>query len=117
MDRGVRDGRVQVSMMDVDVFESILKVLSDADGARRGGAARGNGEPTDALGDIHLLLFCDFKQLPPATGKAPDIPTDRETERQTKRQTGRRIGALHRAADGSLVRFPCAAPEQAGGAR
>ena len=54
-------------MMDVDVFQSIVDVLSIADDARRGGAARGNGEPTDALGNIHLLLFGDFKQLPPAT--------------------------------------------------
>ena len=54
-------------MMDVDVFQSIVDVLSIADHARRGGAARGNGEPTDALGNLHLLLFGDFKQLPPAT--------------------------------------------------
>ena len=54
-------------MMDQDVFASITQVLSDADGARRGGVARGNGEPTDAIGDLHLLLFGDFKQLPPAT--------------------------------------------------
>ena len=32
----VRDGRVQVSMMDVDVFQSIVDVLSIADDARRG---------------------------------------------------------------------------------
>ena len=58
---------MQVSMMDVDVFRQIVSVLSIADHARRGGAARGNGEPTDVLGNLHLLLFGDFKQLPPAT--------------------------------------------------
>ena len=58
---------MQVSMMDVDVFQSIVGVLSLADDARRGGVARRNGEPIDALGDLHLLLFGDFKQLPPAT--------------------------------------------------
>ena len=59
--------------MDVDVFQSIVDVLSIADHARRGGAARGSEEPTDALGNLHMLLFGDFKQLPPATGKAPFI--------------------------------------------
>ena len=58
---------MQVSMMDVDVFQSIVGVLSLADDARRGGVARRNGEPTDALGELDLLLFGDFKQLPPAT--------------------------------------------------
>ena len=97
------DGCVQVSMMDVDVFQSIVDVLSIADDARRGGVARGDGEPTDALGNLHLLLFGDFKQLPPATGKAPDRCTDRQTDKQTGRQTERQIGALHCAADGPLV--------------
>ena len=54
-------------MMDVDVFQSIVGVLSLADDARRGGVARRNGEPTDALGEMSLQLFGDFKQLPPAT--------------------------------------------------
>ena len=58
---------MQVSMMDVDVFQSIVGVLSLADDARRGGVARRNAEPTDALGELDLLLFGDFKQLPPAT--------------------------------------------------
>ena len=53
--------------MDVDVFHAIVGVLSLADDARRGGVARRNGEPTDALGEMSLLLFGDFKQLPPAT--------------------------------------------------
>ena len=64
---GVSDGRVQVSMMDVEVFQSVVGVFSLADDARRGGSARGNGEPSDAVGNVHLLLFGDFKQLPPAT--------------------------------------------------
>ena len=66
--------RAQVSMMDVEVWEKINGVLSDADAVRRLGATRGSGgEARDPIGDLHLLLFGDFKQLPPATGKAPFI--------------------------------------------
>ena len=66
--------RAQVSMMDIDVWEKIYGVLSDADAVRSGGTARGgSGQARDPIGDIHLLLFGDFKQLPPATGKAPFI--------------------------------------------
>lgn len=65
---------MQVSMMDVEVWEKIYGVLSDADAVRSGGTARGgSGQARDPIGDIHLLLFGDFKQLPPATGKAPFI--------------------------------------------
>ena len=61
-------------MMDVEVWEMINGVLSDADAVRRLGATRGSGgEARDPIGDLHLLLFGDFKQLPPATGKAPFI--------------------------------------------
>ena len=66
--------RAQVSMMDEDVWQKICGVLSTADGVRREGATRSAAaEPRDSIGDIHLLLFGDFKQLPPATGKAPFI--------------------------------------------
>ena len=71
---GRGDRRAQVSMMDIDVWEKIYGVLSDAHAVRSGGTARGgSGRVHDAIGDIHLLLFGDFKQLPPATGKAPFI--------------------------------------------
>ena len=59
-------------MMDVDVFRSIIDVLSIADHARRNGES-GGGPQRDEIGDVHLLLFGDFKQLPPATGKAPFV--------------------------------------------
>ena len=39
---------------------------------RAGGGVSG-GSRVDALGDVHLLLFGDLKQLPPATRKAPFI--------------------------------------------
>ena len=61
-------------MMDEEVFQNIWGVLSTADGVRRDGAARSVAvEARDSIGDLHLLLFGDFKQLPPATGKAPFI--------------------------------------------
>ena len=60
--------------MDEEVFQKIWGVLSTADGVRRDGAARsGTVEARDSIGDLHLLLFGDFKKLPPATGKAPFI--------------------------------------------
>ena len=59
-------------MMDTDIFNSILEVLSLADRARRHGERHG-GEQRGPIGDVHLILFGDFKQLPPATGKAPFI--------------------------------------------
>ena len=75
--------RVQVSMMDEEVFQHIWGVLSTADGVRRDGAARSVAvEARDSIGDLHLLLFGDFKQLPPATGKAPFIVLPRVHEFQ-----------------------------------
>ena len=48
-------------MMDEDVFQKILGVLSTADGVRRDGAARsGTVEARDSIGDLHLLLFGNF---------------------------------------------------------
>jgi|SouAtlMetagenome_1021521.scaffolds.fasta_scaffold07373_1 hypothetical protein len=60
-------------MMDVDAFQSISGVLSDADDARRGGVTGGSRVDSTGLGDVHMLLFGDMKQLPPATGKAPFV--------------------------------------------
>ena len=59
-------------MMDVDVFRSVIDVLSIADHARRNGES-GGGPQRDEIGDVHLILFGDFKQLPPATGEAPFV--------------------------------------------
>ena len=51
--------------MDLEIFQAISQALSNADNAR-GKKSAGS----DGLGEIHFLLFGDFKQLPPATSKA-----------------------------------------------
>lgn len=53
----------QVSMMDVDIFQSIREIMSVADHARRTGERRGQ-EQYDKFGDVHIILFGDFKRLP-----------------------------------------------------
>ena len=45
-----------------------MKVLSTIDHTRRPAA-----DLSDCFGSVHMLLFGDFKQLPPATSKAPFI--------------------------------------------
>ena len=49
-------------------FSVITELLSIANSNRRGPK-----RPADEYGNIHLLLFGDFKQLPPATSRAPFI--------------------------------------------
>ena len=58
----------EVSMMDIDCWKTIVNLLSDVDHNRRA-IARDN----DPFGYMHVILFGDFKQLPPATSKAPFI--------------------------------------------
>ena len=58
----------EVSMLDEAFFEIITKLLGLAHSNRRGAK-----KDADEYGDIHLLLFGDFKQLPPATSRAPFI--------------------------------------------
>ena len=50
-------------MMDVDIFRAITDVMSIADHARRHGEGRGREHP-DAFGDVHVILFGDFKRTP-----------------------------------------------------
>ena len=58
----------EVSMLDKKCFEGISEILSIIDHSRRPGVAS-----PDPFGSVHLLLFGDFKQLPPASSEAPFI--------------------------------------------
>ena len=60
---GVRGARTTVSMVDVDIWNAITGVLSLADHARRVSEGRGH-ERRDAFGDVHVILFGDFKRVP-----------------------------------------------------
>ena len=65
----------EVSMIDERCYSGICDVLSIIDHTRR---------PTerasaDCFGPMHILLFGDFKQLPPATSRAPFIVHPRVT--------------------------------------
>ena len=50
-------------MMDVGIFQSIAEVMSVADKARRTSEGRGR-ERCDSFGEVHVILFGDFKRLP-----------------------------------------------------
>ena len=54
----------EVSMIDCDIFEALAKQLGIADHTRRGTDAG-----ADEYGEVHLVLFGDMKQLPPATSE------------------------------------------------
>ena len=51
-------------MMDVDIFRAITDVMSTANDARRKAENRAREQSHDDFGDVHLILFGDFKCLP-----------------------------------------------------
>ena len=59
----------EVSMLDKLCFEGIQQVLDIVDHNRRPDAPLS----ADPFGEVHLLLFGDYKQLPPASSQAPFI--------------------------------------------
>ena len=63
----------EVSMLDVDIWDAMSKILSIADHTRH----RGFMEQADEYGSVHVILFGDFKQLPPATSKPPFVAIPR----------------------------------------
>ena len=58
----------EVSMIDDACFTGICDTLSIVDHTRRPAA-----RPSDCFGPMHIILFGDFKQLPPASSRAPFI--------------------------------------------
>ena len=54
------------SMVDIVAWQSICNILSILQDNRQGSGL-------DHLGCVHLILFGDLKQLPPATSQAPFI--------------------------------------------
>ena len=51
-------------MMDVDIFRAITDVMSTANDARRKAENLVRDRSHDEFGDVHLILFGDFKCLP-----------------------------------------------------
>ena len=68
----------EVSMIDTACWSTIVDLLSIVDHNRRPNA---NAAAEDPFGHMHVLLFGDFKQLPPATSKPPFIVTPAVTGR------------------------------------
>jgi len=60
----------EVSMIDTVCWSTIAELLSIIDHSRRPNT---DAHIEDPLGRMHLLLFGDFKQLPPATSRAPFV--------------------------------------------
>lgn len=66
----------EVSMLDDEFWEGIENVLKSLRPARRtptGSTPEQLRRTPDKLGNLHVLLFGDFKQLPPATSRPPFI--------------------------------------------
>lgn len=59
----------EISMIDTDAWLAMAELLSIVDHTRRPDAR----DNADALGSLAVILFGDYKQLPPATSKPPFV--------------------------------------------
>ena len=65
-------------MLDELAWDCVANILDAAEAKRN---PRGRGTPQDKLGQIHIVVFMDVKQLPPATNLPvflvrPDVHTN-----------------------------------------
>lgn len=58
----------EFSMLDIDAWTAVENCMSSVDHTLRPAA-----RDADSFGDCHVILFGDYKQLPPSTSRAPFI--------------------------------------------
>ena len=63
----------EASMLDLDFWWKLGSIGSDIQNARRSGRRGPRPNFEDDFGDWHLILFGDFKQLPPCNGSPPFV--------------------------------------------
>ena len=73
----------EVSMIDEDCFQAVMQTMSLADHTRRP-----EKHEADEFGCAHVVLFGDFKQLPPATSKAGPLAPGRLWRDSTREGSG-----------------------------
>ena len=93
------------SMIDCDIFEALAKQLGIADNTRRG-----TTDGADEYGTVHLVLFGDFKQLPPATSQRGRRAMDRRSSNGAAKLVTRppfyRKSNMRRALEANRPLFP-----------